>query len=328
MSNWVAVTGGCGYIGSHIAAQLKEKVGFKVLVIDRDASNQPHTHWIADEIVDNDISSPSCHAALSRLRPHAIVHCAGTSLVGPSVKDPGTYYRNNVLKTIELLDFMNKNQLNNIIFSSSASVYGETWASICSENQHKNPINPYGKTKAMIEDILDDYSKAYGINNFRFRYFNAAGAEPDSRLGQIHGATHLLARIMESIINQQMLTVYGNKYPTSDGTCIRDYAHVSDIARAHVLAIDYLDKNPGSHVLNLGSGTGTTVLEMINATELVTGERVNYEIGDNRMGDPAILVADTSAAQTILNWRPEYNINDIVRHAWSWYQSKTYKKLK
>lgn len=328
MSNWVAVTGGCGYIGSHIAAQLKERVGFKVLVIDRDASNQTHTHWTADEIVDNDISSPSAYAALSRLKPHAIVHCAGTSLVGPSVKDPGTYYRNNVSKTIELLDFMRSNQLNNIIFSSSASVYGESWASICSEDQPKNPINPYGKTKAMIEDILDDYSRAYGINNFRFRYFNAAGAEPNSRLGQVHGATHLIARIMESIINDQTLTVYGNTYPTSDGTCIRDYAHVDDIARAHVLAIDYLSKNPGSYVLNLGSGSGTTVFEMITAAETATGKKVNYEIGSNRVGDPAILVANISAAKNILKWVPEYTITDIVKHAWSWYQSPIYKKLK
>lgn len=324
MTDWVAVTGGCGYIGSHIAAQLKKIVGCKVLIIDREASDQPHTHWTADEIVDADIASPIAYGTLSRIRPMAVIHCAGTSLVSPSVSYPGNYYHNNVVKTIGLLDFMRNNNLNNFIFSSSASVYGESWAAICSEQSAKSPINPYGRTKAMIEDILEDYSNAYGINSVRFRYFNAAGADPSGKLGQAHGATHLLARIMESIIEKKTLTVYGDKYPTADGTCVRDYAHVADIARAHVLAIDYLKHNSGSHVFNLGSGNGTTVLEMLEATKRVTGQDVSYSIGENRIGDPAILVADINKAKKVLGWEPQYSVDDMVKHAWEWYKSNAY----
>lgn len=326
MSPWIAVTGGSGYIGSHIAAQLKQTLGCRVVIIDWDAANQPHTHRFADEIVYDDIISLSAFGALARLRPHAIIHCAGTSLVGPSVSNPAVYYQNNVCKTVELLEFMRKHDLKNIVFSSSASVYGESWATICSEDHKTNPINPYGRTKTMIENILDDYHKAYGINNFRFRYFNAAGADPNGGLGQAPGATHLVARIIESIINNQTLTVYSNTYPTTDGTCVRDYAHVSDIARAHVLAVNYLDNTPGSHVANLGSGTGTTVLEMIKAAETVTGQKVNYQIGNTRLGDPAILIADITRANNLLNWRPEYSINDIIQHAWNWYHSSIYQK--
>lgn len=328
MKNWIAVTGGCGYIGSHIAAQLKENTDYKVLIIDRAASDMPHTHWTADEIVDADIDSGVSRASLLRIRPVAIIHCAGTSLVGPSIQNPGEYYNNNVIKSIKLMDFMRENHLNNLIFSSSASVYGESFASICSEAQAMKPINPYGSTKAIIEQVMEDYGRAYGLNNMRFRYFNAAGADPKSRLGQMEGATHLLAKIMENVTRSKELMIYGNIYPTKDGTCVRDYVHVSDIARAHVLAIDYLFNNTGSHVLNLGSGAGTTVLEMVKTTEEVTRNPVKYTIGETRVGDPAILIADSQLANKKLNWMPEYNLQDIVKHAWDWYTGSTYTAIR
>jgi len=324
---WVAVTGGCGYIGSHIACELKEKTDYKVLIIDRNASNMHHTHWLADELINNDIISFISTSALATLRPEAIIHCAGTSLVGPSITYPAEYYNNNVVKTIKLLDVMRSNNLNNIIFSSSASVYGTGWAKICTEHDIPKPINPYGNTKFITELTLKDYATAYKINSMSFRYFNAAGADPKSRLGQDVGATHLVARIMESLVKGDLLTVYSDQYPTKDGTCVRDYAHVCDIARAHVLGIDYLKENPGAHAINLGSGTGTTVLEMIHAAELVTGQSVNYEIGPDRIGDPAILVANTEKAKHQLNWEPEYTVEDIVKHAWDWYHSDSYTKL-
>jgi UDP-glucose-4-epimerase GalE len=328
MSDWIAVTGGCGYIGSHIACELKEKTDLKVLIIDRAASTMPHTHWLADELVDDDIVSDAAKAALLAHRPRAIIHCAGTSLVGPSLAAPADYYDNNVVKTIQLLDFMRDNGLNNLIFSSSAAVYGESWAKICDEDQIPEPINPYGNTKAIIETILRDYGTAYNLSSVSFRYFNAAGADPQARLGQAKDATHLLARIMESTLYNKDLVVYGNKYPTKDGTCVRDYAHVCDIARAHVLAIDHLRFNPGTHVLNLGSGNGTTVLEMIEAVGRVTNHLPAYTIGDARFGDPAILIADIHRADMHLGWQPAHTLDDIVEHARGWYLSDYYDPLK
>ena len=327
MIKWVAVTGGCGYIGSHIAAELKAKTDYKVLIIDRNANNMQHTHWLADELIDADVVSNYSYDALQLLKPEAIIHCAGTSLVGPSITDPSEYYNNNVVKTIKLLDYMRSHDLNNIIFSSSAAVYGTGWAKVCAEHDKPDPINPYGNRKAVIETVLKDYATAYNINSMSFRYFNAAGADPQSRFGQDVGATHLVARIMESLVNGDKLIVYSKDYPTKDGTCVRDYAHVCDIARAHVLGINYLKQFPGSHAINLGSGEGTTVFEMIHAAERVTGLSVNYEIGPDRIGDPAILVADTEKAKHQLNWVPEYTVDDIIKHAWSWYHSENYQQL-
>lgn len=326
---WVAVTGGCGYIGSHIALELKQKTDYKVLIIDWAASNMPHTHWLADQLVNADFASQEALGYIELLNPEAIIHCAGTSLVGPSVTDPAEYYTNNVVGTVKMLNYINKycNTKPKVIFSSSASVYGTGWAKVCTEHDIPKPINPYGHTKAIVEMILRDYSTAYGINSLSFRYFNAAGADPQSRLGQNVGATHLVARIMESLVNGDKLTVYSKDYPTRDGTCVRDYAHVCDIARAHVLGIDYLTKHSGAHAINLGSGEGTTVFEVIHAAERVTGQPVNYEIGPDRIGDPAILVADTQKALHQLNWSPEYNVDDIIKHAWDWYHSENYQHL-
>lgn len=324
---WVAVTGGCGYIGSHIALELKQKTDYKILLIDWAADELPHTHWLADKIINDDYASRTALDTIEAIHPAAIIHCAGTSLVGPSVTDPSDYYNNNVLSTIKLLDRIKSCNINNIIFSSSASVYGTGWAKVCTEHDLPKPINPYGNTKAMVETILKDYSVAYGINSLSFRYFNAAGADPQSRLGQNVGATHLVARIMESLVKGDKLVVYSKDYPTRDGTCVRDYAHVCDIARAHVLGIDYLTKYPGAHAINLGSGEGTTVFEVIHAAERVTGHPVNYEIGPDRIGDPAILVADTQKAMYQLNWSPEYSVDDIIKHAWDWYHSENYQKL-
>lgn len=326
-SEWIAVTGGCGYIGSHIACEIKENTDYKLLVVDRNASNMSHTHWLADELVDGDILSDLSQNAFVKLKPKAIIHCAGTSLVGPSIENPAEYYENNVVKTMGLLNLMRDNSLNNIIFSSSAAVYGRGFASVCSEHDIPDPINPYGNTKRIIEIMLEDYCTAYGINSISFRYFNAAGADPNRRLGQDVGATHLVARIMETLVTGEVLTVYSKNYPTRDGTCVRDYAHVCDIARAHVLGIPYLEKFSGSHILNLGSGTGTTVFEMIHAAERVTNSKVNYEIGADRIGDPAILVAGTDKAKHQLDWTPAYNVDDIVKHAWQWYHSDIYTNL-
>lgn len=328
MADWIAVTGGSGYIGSHIACELKEKTDYKVMVIDRAAANLPHTHWVADELISDELSGTLSKLALGSFKPKAIIHCAGTSLVGPSMTDPADYYNNNVCVTVDLLDFMRHNGLNNLIFSSSAAVYGESWAQHCGEDQDPAPINPYGKTKAMIESILHDYGKAYGINSMSFRYFNAAGADPKSRFGQSEGATHLVARIMENLVAGAPLAIYGKEYPTKDGTCVRDYCHVCDIAKAHVLAIEHLKTHPGAHVYNLGSGQGTTVFDMIQAAQRVTGTLPKYTIGEARLGDPAILVAATHRANLDLKWYPDYTVDDIVKTAWDWYHSDIYQSMR
>ncbi len=328
MSSWIAVTGGCGYIGSHIACELKERTDHKVLLIDRAASSAPHTHWLADELVDADIASSDAELALKSHRPKAIIHCAGTSLVGPSISDPGEYYQNNVVKTMGLLDLMRHNGLNNLIFSSSAAVYGESWAQVCSEDQSPEPINPYGNTKAIIETMLRDYGTAYNLSSMSFRYFNAAGADPRSRSGQAPGATHLVAKIMENLTEHSPLSIYGTGYPTKDGTCVRDYAHVCDIARAHVLAIDHLRINPSTYVYNIGSGEGTTVFEMIQAAQRVTGQLPKYSVGDVRIGDPAILIADTHRARIDLKWTPAYSLDDMIKSAWDWYHSDAYQSMR
>lgn len=326
-TEWVAVTGGCGYIGSHIACELKQNTDYRVLIIDRNADAMSHTHWLADELINDDVVSQSSCDALAKIKPKAIIHCAGTSLVGPSITDPADYYNNNCTKTMQLLDTMRSNGIDKFIFSSSAAVYGRGFASVCSEHDIPSPINPYGNSKFIIELMLKDYCTAYGISSMSFRYFNAAGADPEARLGQDVGATHLVARIMESIVTGEVLTVYSKNYPTRDGTCVRDYAHVCDIARAHVLGIDYVTEHPGAHIINLGSGQGTTVFEMIHAAERVTNQRINYKIGPDRIGDPAILVASTEKAKHQLAWEPNYNVDDIVKHAWKWYHSDIYNNL-
>lgn len=328
-SKWIAITGGCGYIGSHIALDLKLNTDYKICIIDWNADSMPHTHWLADELVKHDFASEYALFYLEDLQPEAIIHCAGTSLVGPSVTDPIDYYKNNVVGTIEMLNYIRTYVDNKpkIIFSSSASVYGTGFAQICSEHDIPRPINPYGNTKLIIEMALKDYSTAYGMSSISFRYFNAAGADPLSRLGQSSGATHLVARICESLVTSDKLEVYSKNYPTRDGTCVRDYAHVCDIARAHVLGINYLEQHPGAHVINIGSGTGTTVFEMIHAAERVTGIPVPYEIGPDRIGDPAILIANTEKAKYQLGWEPQYTVDDIIKHAWQWYNSDIYTQL-
>jgi UDP-glucose 4-epimerase len=327
MGDWIAVTGGCGYIGSHIACELKSKTDHRVLIIDRAAGQLPHTHWLADQLVEDDVMGDRSRQALLDLRPKAIIHCAGTSLVGPSITDPGEYYRNNVAKTIDLLDLMVTNGLGNLIFSSSAAVYGESWAMSCDEEQDINPINPYGNTKAMIETVLRDYGTAYKLSSMSFRYFNAAGADPMGRLGQQPGATHLVAKIMENLAYGKQLVIYGDRYPTRDGTCIRDYAHVCDIARAHVLAINHLYRNPSTYIYNIGSGTGTTTFEMIQAAGRVIGRLPTYTVGDVRPGDPAILIAVTDRVHTDLKWHPNHTIDDMIKSAWDWYNGSIYGQL-
>ena len=330
MARTVIVTGGCGYIGSHVARAFKQN-GDRVFIIDEVL--REHTikdidgHWIGD------FAQPASLALLHSLAPDVIVHCAGTSLVGPSMVNPAEYYDNNISKTITLLNFVKDlDKLPLIMFSSSASVYGEATDAPIRENARISPISPYGNTKAMTETILDDYWQAYTLQYVCFRYFNAAGAEPfNFDLGQAPNATHLVARACDASINNRAITINGDDFNTVDGTCVRDYIHVWDIAMAHVLAANKClagvnHQGPrwsdSSYTFNLGTNTGISNKEIVDYVANKYGVPfVNYSI--RRDGDPAILIADASHARQILGWSPVYsNINTIIDSAYKWYTNK------
>lgn len=321
MNRTVVVTGGCGYIGSHVARAFKQN-NDTVHIIDQ--VRRDHTIKDIDGYLIADFASDEALSMIVNLQPDVVVHCAGTSLVGPSMTDPAEYYTNNIVKTIALLNVirhMPKRPV--ILFSSSASVYGvpDTWPT--DEGSDIQPISPYGATKAMTERILDDYFNAYDIHSMCFRYFNAAGAEPfNSDLGQEPGATHIVARALEASITNRAFTINGEDYDTDDGTCVRDYVHVWDLARAHILGVNYLLDDypqPGAYVLNLGTRGGISNKQIVDYVFNKYGlPFVNY--GPRRSGDPDALVADATQAKNLLGWVPEYsNIETIIDSAYKWY---------
>jgi UDP-glucose 4-epimerase len=256
--------------------------------------------------------------AIKLFCPDAIIHCAGTSLVGPSVTNPEEYYNNNFVKTKTLLDFLIKNHHKNVrvIFSSSAATYGDPVMTPCSELDPPLPVSPYGESKLMVEWMLAAYHRAYNLDYVSFRYFNACGADPQARHGQEPGATHIIARVLESIRNGESFTLYGDNYPTPDGTCIRDYVHVDDLARAHAIA---MDTNIPAGVYNLGTSSGHSNREIVSLIEKVTGQQVSLKTGPMRAGDPAILTASADKFNNLTGWVPRYNIEEIITHAWNWY---------
>jgi len=322
MNRKIIVTGGCGYIGSHVARAFKQN-GDQVLIIDRVL--RLHTLKDIDGYHIGDFADDSSLAAIYNFNPDVIVHCAGTSLVGPSMDDPGVYYDNNIAKTIKLLNWVKdftKKPL--IMFSSSAAVYGEPESMPITESARKQPISPYGNTKLITETILRDYWGAYALPSLCFRYFNAAGAMPDTAdLGQEPEATHIVARVLEASIAGRAFTINGSEFDTDDGTCIRDYVHVWDIAQAHVKGADYVlctgVPNQGASVFNLGTNSGVSNKQIVDyVVEHYGLPFVNY--GPMRYGDPARLIADATEAQARLAWEPKYSdIKTIIDTAYKWY---------
>lgn len=311
----VIVTGASGYIGGHVALQLKD-AGHTVIGVDRRECPK-HLVDVYSKFICDDFAGRVSLGAIIQARPDAIVHCAGTSLVGPSVKNPAEYYDNNVVKTIELLDLV-RNALphTRVIFSSSASVYGTPIMNPCHEVDPREPISPYGESKLMIEMIMESYHKAYGLDYVAFRYFNACGADSKTRHGQEPGATHIIARVLESMRDLQPFTLNGTDYPTDDGTCVRDYVHVEDIARAHVLALDTAVK---CGVYNLGTAEGTSNATIIDTARTVTGQPIEVVVGPQRAGDPAVLTASPEKFNQVCpNWK-QFSLNDMIKHAWAWY---------
>jgi len=318
----IIVTGGCGYIGSHVARAFKQR-GDTVYIIDQ--VQRDHTLQNMDGWVINDFASDAALSFIRMNEPDVVVHCAGTSLVGPSMRDPGEYYNNNIAKTIQLLNVVKDIAKKPVImFSSSASVYGEPDRLPLVEDDPVKPISPYGNTKAMTESILRDYWGAYALQSMCFRYFNAAGAEPiNFDLGQEPGATHIVARLLEAKLAGTAFVLNGIDFGTDDRTAVRDYVHVWDIARAHVLGASYmLDDYPqmGAHVYNLSTGKGTSNLEIINHVTARYGKMEQIAYGPRRHGDPAQLYADASKARRQLSWTPLFSdLETIVDSAYRWY---------
>jgi UDP-glucose-4-epimerase GalE len=321
MDRTVIVTGGCGYIGSHVARAFNQ---YQDTVHIIDQVKRDHTLKNIDGHLIADFASNEALSMIINLEPDIIVHCAGTSLVGPSMTDPAEYYTNNIVKTIAMLNVIKDMPKRPVImFSSSAAVYGvpDTWPT--DEGSDIEPISPYGATKAMTERILEDYSKSYGVHSMCFRYFNAAGAEPvDFDLGQEPGATHIIARALEASIANRGFTINGDDFDTDDGTCVRDYIHVWDLAHAHILGSDYMLDDypqPGAYVMNLGTSKGVSNKQIVDYVFNKYGlPFVNY--GPRRPGDPDILVADATQAKNLLDWVPKYSaIETIIDSAYEWY---------
>ena len=315
MKKTIVVTGVAGYIGGQVALQLKD-AGHTVIGIDR-RPLQKHQKGLLDNFVLADFDSDTAFKKLLNMRPDAIVHCAGSSLVGPSIKNPSDYYFNNVAKTLELITFITRAMpQTRFIFSSSAATYGEPVMVPCDEVDPTEPVSPYGESKLMIDMMLESYHRAYGLDYVSFRYFNACGADPRGRHGQEPSATHIIARVLESIRDNQEFTLYGDNYPTPDGTCVRDYVHVDDIARAHVLA---LDQTIPAGIYNLGSNMGTSNREIIAAAERITNKTLTVTVGEQRVGDPPMLTASADKFNAVAGAWQAHNLDDMIQHAWAWY---------
>lgn len=316
MSKKIIVTGAAGYIGGETVLKLLD-AGYSVLGVDR---NMPPVHLLecGAKWHTGDFAGDIGLDCIRSFQPDAIVHCAGTSLVGPSVLDPEEYYNNNFVKTKIMLDYLVQNKLNHIrvIFSSSAATYGNPVMTPIQEIDPTEPISPYGESKLMIDWMLQSYHRAYGLDFISFRYFNACGADSQARHGQAPGATHIIARVLESVKNKQDFTLYGNDYETPDGTCIRDYIHVEDLALAHIVAID---RSIPSDIYNLGTTTGHSNLDVIRTAAQIIGVDIPVLYGPKREGDPAILTADAGKFAGVSSWQPKFVMTDIINHVWAWY---------
>ena len=314
----VIVTGAAGYIGGQTALLLKD-AGHEVYGIDR----RPLPHHLAgvcDKFLLQDFADTIALSWIIGKQPTAIIHCAGTSLVGPSMQDPSEYYNNNVVKTLTLLDIVRRSLPRcRFVFSSSAATYGEPVMTPIDESFPELPVSPYGESKLMIDMILKSYHRAYNLDYVSFRYFNACGADPRGRHGQEPGATHVIAKLLEATRDDGNFKIYGDDYSTADGTCIRDYVHVDDIARAHALALYH--KIPAG-VYNLGSNQGHSVKQIMERARTIVGKMPHIGLSDRRAGDPAVLTANPAKFDLVAGaWR-HHDLDDMIQHAWNWYVRK------
>jgi UDP-glucose 4-epimerase len=323
----ILVTGGAGYIGSHAVLALQQ-AGYPVIVLD----NLVYGHRdIVEEVlkVELIVGDTSDRALLDQVFASrsigAVMHFAAYAYVGESVSQPDKYYRNNVIGTLTLLEAMVAASIQKFVFSSTCATYGVPQDVPIPEDHPQNPINPYGATKLMVERILADFDPAYDFKSVSFRYFNAAGADPAGRLGEDHSPeTHLIPLVlMTALGKQESVSILGTDYPTPDGTCIRDYIHVTDLAQAHVLGLEYLLKGGQTTRFNLGNGSGFSVRQVIETARQVTGREILAIERDRRPGDPPALVGSADQAKQILGWNPQYaDLEQILSHAWAWHQKR------
>jgi len=323
----ILVTGGAGYIGSHCVIALLEK-GFDILIFDNLSTGHieiidelkkiGNIAFLRGDLLNlNDLST-----CFKNNKIDAVIHFAAFSQVGESVKNPRKYYVNNVIGTTNLLNTMLDFNVKKIVFSSTAATYGEPKYIPIDEKHQQSPINPYGQTKLMIEHIMDDYDKAYGLKSVRLRYFNVAGADSKCRIGEWHDPeTHLIPNILKSTFTKgKTFKMFGTDYDTTDGTCVRDYINVEDLANAHILALEYLNNGGETNYFNLGTNDGNSVKEVFAECEKITNKNIAVDICPRRPGDPAILVADNRKATKILGWQPQKDLSTSIKTAYEWEQ--------
>lgn len=332
----ILVTGGDGYIGSHCVISLLN-AGYDVLSFDNHVTGHTETIDTISRIeakgsfigsVNGDLlSKEDLDIVFERNKIDAVAHFAALSQVGESMKEPGRYYRNNVVGTMNLLDSMISHGVLKIVFSSTAATYGEPEYVPIDEEHPQRPINPYGRTKLDIEYMMDDYDSAYGLKSVRLRYFNVAGADSQYRIGEWHEPeTHLIPNILKSTFEGGgTFKLYGEDYDTRDGTCVRDYVNVEDLAEAHTLALRYLEKGGRTDFFNLGTNEGSTVKEVFAECERVTGTKIPVVVEGRRPGDPAVLIADNRKAKETLGWAPKRTLNDSIRTAYEWEKKRRSK---
>ena len=317
----ILVVGGAGYIGSHLVKELVEKE--EVVVLDNLATGHKEAVDSRAVFVKGDLGNvEDLESIFSKYPIKAVMHFAAYSLVGESVQDPYKYYENNVANTLTLLNVMLKHNVKNFIFSSTAATYGIPKEEIIVEKSETAPINPYGRSKLMVEQILADFHTAYGLHYVVLRYFNAAGAHVSGEIGENHDPeTHLIPIILQQLLGErESISVFGTDYPTEDGTCIRDYIHVTDLANAHIAALDVLlNETKKAETYNLGNGVGYSVKQVIEMCEKVTGTKANVILGDRRAGDPARLVASSEKIFSELGWKAERGLETIIESAWKWH---------
>lgn len=319
---FILVTGGAGYIGAH-ACKALAKAGYKPITYDNLVYGHPEAvRW--GPLENGDICDrEELERVMQKYHPSAVMHFAAYAYVGESVQHPAKYYRNNVAGTLSLLESMKRCSIDKIIFSSTCATYGMPAQIPITEQHPQNPINPYGRSKLIIEWILQDFAAAYGLKFVSLRYFNAAGADPDAEIGEDHHPeTHLIPLVLDVALgHSDRVEIFGTDYDTPDGTCIRDYIHVSDLADAHVLALEYLDKGGKSDVFNLGNGNGFSVREVITTAMKITGFNIRCLESERRPGDPSVLIGSSEKIRNNLGWKPSYNsLDTIIDTAWQWHK--------
>lgn len=313
----ILVTGGAGFIGSQVNQVLHDK-GYDTVVYDNLSSGNRNT-VLAGTFIEGDLSeAEKVNSLFKAYNIKAVMHFAASTEVGESVANPAKYYQNNLSNTLILLEALRKNAVHYFVFSSTAAVYGIPQNDKIKETDPCFPINPYGRSKLFVESILQDYYSAYSLHSTSLRYFNAAGGDPKERIKSYkEKEANLIPIVLNSILSSQPVIINGTDYPTRDGTCVRDYIHVADLADAHILAMEKLFKEGGQTCYNLGNGQGYSILEVLSAAESVSGKKINKVVGKRRAGDPPVLLADASKAHRELSWRPIYpELETIIEHAW------------